>query len=302
MSGLKSKSREQKEQIMGYLIILPAVIYMLIFIGYPIIYNWIISFQDVTATTLASTSREFVGFANYKAILGEETFRKALVHTFVYTVGCLVIQFSFGFLFAMFFSKKFTVSKPIRGFIVISWMLPVTVTALVFKFMFAENSGIINTILLNLHLIKEPVGWLLNGNTAMLALIVANSWVGIPFNMLLLTTGLNNIPADVYEAASIDGANAFQKFRKITVPLLKPTIMSALVLGFVLTFKVFDLVYVMTGGGPVDATEVLSTYSYKLSFQLFHFGEGSAVANVLFICLFIVALIYLRTISKDEVM
>lgn len=302
MIGLKSKSREQKEQIMGYLIILPAVIYMLIFIGYPIIYNWIISFQDVTATTLASTSREFVGFANYKAILGEETFRKALVHTFIYTVGCLVIQFSFGFLFAMFFSKKFTVSKPIRGFIVISWMLPVTVTALVFKFMFAENSGIINTILLNLHLIKEPVGWLLNGNTAMLALIVANSWVGIPFNMLLLTTGLNNIPADVYEAASIDGASAFQEFRKITVPLLKPTIMSALVLGFVLTFKVFDLVYVMTGGGPVDATEVLSTYSYKLSFQLFHFGEGSAVANVLFICLFIVALIYLRTISKDEVM
>lgn len=302
MIGLKSKSREQKEQIMGYLIILPAVIYMLIFIGYPIIYNWIISFQDVTATTLASTSREFVGFANYKAILGEATFRKVLVHTFIYTVGCLAIQFSFGFLFAMFFSKKFTVSKPIRGFIVISWMLPVTVTALVFKFMFAENSGIINTILLNLHLIKEPVGWLLNGNTAMLALIVANSWVGIPFNMLLLTTGLNNIPADVYEAASIDGASAFQKFRKITVPLLKPTIMSALVLGFVLTFKVFDLVYVMTGGGPVDATEVLSTYSYKLSFQLFHFGEGSAVANVLFICLFIVALIYLRTISKDEVM
>lgn len=287
--------------MLGYFFILPAVIYMLVFIGYPIVYNWIISFQDVTATTLASSARDFVGFDNYKAVFADSTFQKALLHTFIYTVGCLVIQFSLGFLFAMFFAKKFTVSKPIRGFIVISWMLPVTVTALVFKFMFAESNGIINTILLNLHIIKEPIGWLLNGSTAMWGLIIANSWVGIPFNMLLLTTGLNNIPADVYEAASIDGASGMQKFRKITLPLLKPTIMSVLILGFVLTFKVFDLVYVMTGGGPVDATEVLSTYSYKLSFQLFHFGEGSAVANVLFVCLFIVALIYLKTISKDEV-
>ena len=223
------------------------------------------------------------------------------MHTLIYTIGCLVIQFSLGFVFAVFFARKFTLSKYIRGFIVISWMLPVTVTALVFKFMLAEGNGIINTILLNLHIINKPVGWLIQGKTAMLGLIMANSWVGIPFNMLLLTTGLNNIPGDVYEAASIDGANGFQKFVRITVPLLKPTIMSVLVLGFVLTFKVFDLVYVMTGGGPVSATEVLSTYSYKLSFQLFHFGEGAAVANVLFVCLFLIALVYLRTISKDEV-
>lgn len=110
-----------------------------------------------------------------------------------------------------------------------------TVTALVFKFMFAEGNGIINTILMNLHLIDKPVGWLLR-NTAMWGLIIANSWVGIPFNMLLLTTGLNDIPADIYEAASIDGASGLQKFMKITIPLLKPTIMSVLVLGFVLTF------------------------------------------------------------------
>ena len=273
---------------------------MLIFIGYPIVYNWILSFQDVTALTLKETNREFLGLANYKTIFADASFRGSLLHTLLYTVGCLVIQFTLGFLFAMFFAKKFTFSKPIRGFIVISWMLPVTVTALVFKYMFGESGGIINTILMNLHIIKKPIGWLLNGNTALVALIIANSWVGIPFNMLLLTTGLNNIPAEVYEAASIDGATGFQKFVSITLPLLKSTIMSVLVLGFVLTFKVFDLVYVMTGGGPVDATEVLSTYSYKLSFELFHFGEGAATANVLFVCLFLVALVYLRTISADE--
>ena len=292
--------REKKEQILGYFFILPAVIYMLAFIGYPIIYNWIISFQNVTAKTIASAAREFAGFSKYKAIFADVTFKKALVHTFIYTIGCLSIQFTLGFLFAIFFTKKFALSKPIRGFIVISWMLPVTVTALVFKFMFAEGNGIINYILMSLHLIDKPVGWLLQGNTAMMGLIIANSWVGIPFNMLLLTTGLNNIPGDIYEAAAIDGATGIQKFLKITIPLLKSTIMSVLILGFVLTFKVFDLVYVMTGGGPVDATEVLSTYSYKLSFQLFHFGEGAAVANVLFVCLLMVALVYLRTISKDE--
>lgn len=289
----------KKDTLLGYLFILPAVIYMLALIGYPIIYNWIISMQDVTAKTLGSQVRDFIGFKNFQVVFADKTFRAAFMHTFVYTIGCLVFQFLFGFIFALFFAKKFTFSKPIRGFIVISWMLPVTVTALVFKFMYADN-GIINTLFKSLHLIKEPIGWLLNGKSAMIGLIIANSWVGIPFNMLLLTTGLNEISQDVYEAASIDGATKLQQLFQITIPLLKQTIMSALVLGFVLTFKVFDLVYVMTGGGPVDATEVLSTYSYKLSFQLFHFGEGAAVANVLFVCLLVVALIYLQVSSKDE--
>lgn len=293
--------RKGKGNLVGYAFVLPAVIYMLVFIGYPIVYNWVISFQDATAFTLKDSGRAFIGFSNYKAIFPDPTFAHAIQHTFIYTIGCLVIQFTIGFLLAMFFAKKFTFAKPIRGLVVISWMLPVTVTALVFKFMFSQDSGIINTLLMNLHIIDEPIGWLLNGGTGMAVLIIANSWVGIPFNMLLLTTGLNNISTDVYEAASIDGATKRQQFFKITLPLLKPTIMSTLVLGFVLTFKVFDLVYVMTGGGPVDSTEVLSTYSYKLSFQQFQFGQGAAAACVLFVCLFIVALIYLKTISTSEV-
>lgn len=291
--------RKGKGNLVGYAFVLPAVIYMLVFIGYPIVYNWVISFQDATAFTLKDSGRAFIGFSNYKAIFSDPTFAHAIQHTFIYTIGCLVIQFTIGFLLAMFFAKKFTLAKPIRGLVVISWMLPVTVTALVFKFMFSQDSGIINTLLMNLHIIDEPIGWLLNGGTGMAVLIIANSWVGIPFNMLLLTTGLNNISTDVYEAASIDGATKRQQFFKITLPLLKPTIMSTLVLGFVLTFKVFDLVYVMTGGGPVDSTEVLSTYSYKLSFQQFQFGQGAAAACVLFVCLFIVALIYLKTTTSE---
>lgn len=290
-----------RERVAGYAFVLPAVIFMLALIGYPIIYNWVISFQDVTATTLGSNSRTFVGLQNFRELFANPTFSTALKNTFLYTVGCLVIQFSIGFLLALFFSKKFRLAKPIRGLIVISWMLPVTVTALTWKFMFSESNGIINTMLMNLHIIKEPIGWLINGKSAMWALVIANSWIGIPFNMLLLTTGLSNIPTEVYEAASIDGATGMQKFTRITLPLLKPTMLSVLILGFVYTFKVFDLVYVMTGGGPVDSTEVMSTFSYKLSFQLFRFGEGAAAANVLFVCLLVIALIYLRSISRDEV-
>ncbi len=292
----------KKNNYIGYMFILPAVIYMLLFIGYPILYNWSISFHDVTAQTLAKDQREFIGLENYRAIFADSTFWAAFKHTLQYTIGSLLFQFSIGFALALFFKKNFPLAKTIRGFIVISWILPVTVTALVFKFMFAENSGIINYILMQLHIIDEPIGWLLNGGTAMFALIIANAWVGIPFNMLLLITGLNNIGSDIYEAASIDGANSVQQFFQMTIPLLKSTILSVLVLGFVLTFKVFDLVFVMTGGGPVDSTEMLSTYSYKLSFQLFKFGEGAAVANVLFVCLFCVALLYIKTISNDEAM
>ncbi|MFI3257479.1 MAG: sugar ABC transporter permease [Spirochaetales bacterium] len=294
-------NEKTRNRIIGYCFVLPALLYMIAFIGYPIIYNILISFQNVTAMTLSQSGRDFIGLTNYKSIASDPTFPKALLQTFYYTIGCLVFQFSIGFFLALFFCKNFSFAKQTRGFIVISWMLPVTVTALIFKFMLAEGNGVINLLLLQLNIIDKPIGWLIYKETAMWGVIIANSWIGIPFNMLLLTSGLNNIPQEVYEASSIDGANSFQRFTKITLPLLKPTMMSVLVLGFVYTFKVFDLVYVMTAGGPVDATEVMSTYSYRLSFKFYQFGQGAAVANVLFICLFFVALLYLKTITKEEV-
>jgi len=134
----------------------------------------------------------------------------------------------------------------------------------------------------------------------MAALIIANIWIGIPFNMILIATGLTTIPDDIYESSSIDGANKIQIFFRITVPMLKSTIASVLILGFIYTFKVFDLVYVMTNGGPVNSTQTLSTYSYKLSFDLFRYSHGATVANVLFVILFIVSLLYLKIFYAEE--
>ncbi len=284
----------------GLLFILPAFLYMLVFVGYPIISNIILSLQNVTVKNLVNGTREFVGFANYAALFSDEVFLKAVKNTLVFTVGCLVFQFVIGFALAVFFNKKFTFAKPVRGLLMMPWMIPMTITALIFKFMFATDVGILNYILRSLGIISENIEWLTNPHTAMIAVVAANIWIGIPFNTILISTGLTTIPQELYESASIDGANGRQKFVRITLPLLRPTIESVLVLGFIYTFKVYDLVYVMTEGGPVNATHLLSTYSYKLSFDMFQYSKGSAVANVLFVILLLVGVLYLKITMQGE--
>ncbi len=285
----------------GFLFVAPAFIYMLVFVGYPIVYNIILSFQDVTAATLRSDAKEFIGLTNYRELFQQDNvLTLSLWNTLVFTVSCLVFQFIIGFGLALFFNKNFKFSKPVRGLLMMPWMIPITVTGLMFKFMFGTDVGILNYFLQSLGLITENIDWLTNTSTAMPAVIFSNIWIGIPFNMILISTGLTTIPAELYESAAIDGANKFQTFGRITLPLLKPTIESVLILGFIYTFKVYDLIYVMTSSGPVNATQVLSTYSYKLSFEMFKYGKGAAVANILFVILFIVSLFYLKFVYTEE--
>lgn len=284
----------------GILFVLPALLYMLIFVGYPIVSNFVLSFQDVTVKTINAAVKPFVGLANYVKLFQDSVLQHSVWNTLLFTVLSLLLQFSLGFLLALFFTKKFSFSKPVRGLLMMPWMIPVTITALMFKFMFSSNVGIINQVLQSLQIITQPVDWLTSPNTAMFALIFTNIWIGIPFNMILLSSGLTLIPKELYESAAIDGANKVQTFFRITVPLLKPTIQSVLILGFVYTFKVFDLVYVMTNGGPVNSTHLLSTYSYKLSFSLFKYSQGATAANILFVILFCVSLLYLKLVYSDE--
>lgn len=293
--------KKLKEKI-GYLYILPAVLFMIFFVGYPIIYNIIISFQDVNLMSLNTGIKPFVGMKNYIIVLSNPVFYKALFNTLFYTVICIIFQFTIGFALAVFFNIDFKLARFIRGLIMVAWLLPLTVTALNFKFMFAINGGIINEILLKLNIIKEPIEWLLGQKSSMWSLIITNIWIGIPFNMILLVTGLSTIPKTLYESSELDGANWFQKIIYITLPSIKPAILAVVTLGFINTFKVFDLVFIMTNGGPVNATEVLSTLSYRYSFDSFNFGLGSSVANILCLILVIVSVVYIKFIKKDEVM
>lgn len=270
---------------------------------YPLIYNFVLSFRNLSVMTFKGDSSVFVGLANYRILLQNPEFLTILLQTFWFTIACITIQFILGMLMAVFFSGHFKLAGPIRGTILVAWMMPVSVTGLLFKYMFMTEGGVINKLLSFVGIgLGAPIGWLIDPSLAMWAVIIANCWVGIPFNMLLLTTGMSNIPSDVYESASIDGANTIQRFFRITVPLLKPAIMSVLMLGFIYTFKVFDLVFMMTKGGPLISTEVLSTYSYRQSFSLYNFSLGAASAVLLFLCLMFVGVFYLRLIQKDEVM
>ena len=284
----------------GLFFILPAFLYMMVFVGYPIISNVILSFQNVSVRNLVNGQKKFIGFANYTEIFQDAVFRKAMGNTLLFTVACLLFQFVIGFILALLFNKNFTFAKTIRGLTMIPWMMPMTVTALMFKFMFSTDVGIINYILRSSHLISENIEWLTTPGTAMVAVVAANVWIGIPFNTILISTGLTTIPQELYESAAVDGANGWQKLVKITLPLLRPTIESVLVLGFIYTFKVYDLVYVMTEGGPVNSTHLLSTYSYKLSFDMFQYSKGASVANVLFLILLAVGVLYLKITMRGE--
>lgn len=291
---------KHRESLVGGLFVYPGLIYILAMIGYPVVYNFIISFQHIDVMTFKNATHEWVGFANYINLWNNGILPQVMKQTFVFTFWCIVFQFTLGLLLAVFLNNKFFGAKQVRGLLLIIWVVPMTVSALIWKFMFQTNGGLVNAILTTLGL--SPVEWLISGKMAMFCVIFTNCWVGIPFNMILLTAGLKGISEDVYESAAIDGANTLQKFFMITLPLLRPAIMSVLILGIIYTFKVFDLVYIMTSGGPLNATELLSTYAYQLSFKEYQFSNGAAAANVLFLCLMVVAFIYLGLIRKDEVM
>lgn len=302
---MKKNTNKKTAAYLGIAFSLPALIYMMIFIGYPMIQNFILSFKNVDVYTFARPENQaFVGLQNYQELFTDanSVLPKAIVNTVIFTVASIFFQFIIGFGLALLFHKKFPGCSFFRGVTMISWLLPVTVAGLLFKFMFQLNGGIINQFLMSMHVLNQPIEWLLNGKTAMVAIVTANIWIGIPFNMMLILTGLTTIPDEIYESAGLDGANKLQTLFQITIPMIKPAIMSVLTLGFVYTFKVFDLVWVMTKGGPINATELVSTYAYRLSFEEFKFSAGAAAANVLFVILLFVGFFYIRTISDDEVM
>lgn len=294
MGNVLKQARRGRE---AYWFILPAFIYMLVVLGYPLVYNLYLSFRNVDVKNLTKGGDIFIGLTNYKNLFADPTFRLVLRNTFVFTIACLVFQFTIGFALAMFFNQKFKLAGPVRGMLLVSYMMPMSVTGLLGKNIFS-NAGLVNDLLLKIGIVGPE--WLVTGTTAMVAIIIMNCWVGIPFNMLLLMSGLTGISNDVYEAATIDGATWSQKFRFITLPLMKDSILAVLMLGFIYTFRAFDLMYIMTAGGPVNATDVLGTFSYVRSFTQFKFSEGSAIAMVLFACLFIIGLFYLKLLSKED--
>jgi multiple sugar transport system permease protein len=283
----------------SYFFVIPSLLFIGLFMLFPIAYNLIISFQNVTIMNLAG-EREFVGLLNYINIFKDLNFTVSMKNSFLFTAACLLFQFMIGFAFALFYNQKFPGRDLMRSLMLLAWMLPIVITATLFKWMLSNDYGIINYVLLSIGIIDQPIHWLTEVDTSLIGTVIGNVWVGIPFNMIILLSALQSLPEDLYEAAKIDGANRVQRFFHITIPLLKPTILILLMLGIVYTFKVFDLIFIMTAGGPVNSSTVLPLYAYQLAFQQFEFSMGAAVATVMFVILSVFASIYLWMIRKEE--
>ncbi|MBS6071330.1 MAG: sugar ABC transporter permease [Actinomyces urogenitalis] len=262
------------------------------FFGYPIIKNVTMSLQEYTTKTFYTGEAPFVGLDNYIAVIRSSVFTTALLNTVLFTVGSIIGQFTIGLALAIFFKKRFPLSGVMRSLLLLPWLLPMIVSSAIWKWMLDKDSGVINQVLGLLHL--DAVPWLTSTSVALIAVIMVNIWLGIPFNMTILYSGLQDIPDELYEAAALDGAVGWKAFRNVTWPLLRPVVSEVLILGVVYTLKVLDIILGLTGGGPSNATETLATQSYKLSFANFEFGEGAALGNILVIIALVFALVYLR--------
>ncbi|HEY4456937.1 MAG TPA: sugar ABC transporter permease [Pseudonocardiaceae bacterium] len=291
----RARAGHRRQRLVAAGFFAPALVYVLVFFGYPLVNNVVMGFQNYTVSSFYTGDAPFVGFGNYRTVLHDPVFAKALVNTVVFTVGSIAFQFAIGLALAVFFNGRFLGSALLRSLLLLPWLLPLVVSGAVWRWMLDADHGVINTVLRALHLSAGGVPWLVSPGWALPAVILANIWIGIPFNLVILHGGLRAIPASLYEAAELDGAGPWQRFRNVTWPLLRPVTGIVLMLGLVYTIKVFDVIMVITRGGPANASQTLTTWSYSLSFQQFQFGAGAAVGNILIVATAVFGLFYLRS-------
>ncbi|MFB5662972.1 carbohydrate ABC transporter permease [Alteribacillus sp. HJP-4] len=284
-----------------YSFILPAIVFLSLFLIYPVLYNINLSFRDITIRNLIQGDQLFIGMDNYTTVLTDPLFIKALTNSLLFTLATLVLSTFFGFCLALFFNQPFPGHKWMRAVLLVAWMTPIIITGTIFKWMLDAEYGIINEMLLNAGLISEPVRWLSDTGTSLISVIIANVWLSIPFSMVILLGGLQGLPKSVYEAARIDGANKLKQFIYITFPMMKPTLSILIMLGVIYTFKVFDVIYIMTAGGPANSSQVVPYLAYDLSFTLHRFGEGAALSNISLLIIASISLLYLYLIRKESV-
>ncbi|MDP9640561.1 multiple sugar transport system permease protein [Actinopolyspora lacussalsi] len=286
------------ERLVQWTFVLPMMLFLLLFFCYPVLRNLTMSFQEWTVASFYEGGSPFVGLDNYIALVTDPIFGRAVLNTALFTTGSLLFQFVIGLGLAVFFQRRFPLSGTLRGLMLLPWLLPLVVSGAVFRWIYDEGFGVLNQLLLGLHLISDPIPWLSSTQYALTSAIIANIWVGVPFNLVILHSGLQAVPASLYEAAALDGAGPWQRFRMITLPLLRPVIAIVLMLGLIYTLKVFDMIMILTGGGPANASETLTTWSFALSFEEFDFGQGAAVGNLLIVIALVFALLYLRSIRN----
>ena len=278
-----------------------ALLYLLLLAGIPLLYNVVLSFQQVDLMSPAFFVRPFVGIANYLDVISRPESRMVVVNTILFVGLSLLFQIVLGFLLALLFMQSFPAASFMRGLFLAGWIMPGLVVGAIWKLVFAGDYGVLNHALMSIGLVHGKIFWLSDPHYALFAVILANVWLGVPFNMLLLSVGLIGIPADIYEAAKIDGAGPVRRFFSMTLPMMRSTLGAVVSLGAILTMQQFDLIAALTQGGPANSSQVAQYWSWQLSFQTFEVSQGSAVATVMLVLVLIVAVIYVRSIRHEQV-
>ena len=274
-----------REKLTGWLLLIPALLVLALVFIYPIARAfWLSLFTENLGTQLQPV---FSGLTNYFRMLGDGRFWQSMGNTAIFTVISVVLELILGLGIALVLNQSFSGRGIVRTIAIIPWALPTAVMGLAWAWIFNDQYGVVNDILQRLGAIDLGINWLGSPALAMTALIVADVWKTTPFISIILLAGLQSISQDLYEAHAMDGANPWQSFSQITLPLLMPQILIALLFRFAQAFGIFDLVQVMTGGGPSGATETVSIYIYSTVMRYLDFGYGAALIVVTFLLLIV---------------
>jgi multiple sugar transport system permease protein len=283
------------EALTGYGLISPAVFLMLVLLAYPFVLAVYISLSD----RVLGEPGKFIWLGNFIKLLQDSLFRQTVWNSFVYTISTVFLKMFLGVVLALILNQEIPCRNLIRGAILLPWIVPTSLSVLTWLWMFDSLFSVVNYILLGLGFISKKIPWLGDPFWAMVSVIIVNTWRGLPFFAVSFLAGLMTIPKELYEAAETDGAKQFRQFWHITLPLLQPVIAVVVLFSTIWTFADFQIVYILTHGGPINATQIFATMAYDVALVAGRIGEGSAISLFLFPALLVVIILMLRYLRRE---
>lgn len=285
-------------RLLPYLLLIPATLIILSVIIYPLVYSFAISLTD--ANLLKFSQAELIGFENYERMLGRDKFWTSILRTLSYTAGTVVLSYLMGLFVALILNQPFRFRGLARTLLIIPWATPWLVVTLIWFVMFNPQIGPVNQVLKMLGVIEVGQSWLYSSETAMTSIVITTSWRLFPAVSLIILAGLQSIPTEQYEAAEVDGASRWQRFRYITMPSIRTVSMTMITLLTIWSSKLFTIAWTLTQGGPGDATQVLSVYTYQEAFSSNRLGRGSSLAIMSFLLSLVLVVVYFAILRRDE--
>ena len=286
----------EREHVFGYGLILPALLLIVGLVAYPFCMSIYFSLSDYWI----GSPGHFIGLGNFRDILGNEIFQRTVYNSFVFTSIAVAFKTVLGIWLAMLLFRNFRFKRLIRGAVLLPWVIPTALSTLAWVWMFDSLYSVVNWTAIHFGIFRAPgPNWLGMPNYAMTAVIAVNVWRGLPFFAIIVLAGLVSIPREFYEAAEVDGAGSWGRFRHVTLPLLKPVLAVVILFSTIFTFADFNIVRVLTRGGPVNTTHLFATLAYQIGLQGGNLGQGAAISLFLFPMLAMVVFLQLRYIRRD---